>query len=1189
MKFKRVFFILVTLILLFTISSANALEDNSTSILQDNALDDISNPLDNSAKSFSDLNNLINSNNDSDIYLNNDYSFVKDSDSSLINGVLIDREVTIHGNGFTLNGNSLARIFKVTNKNVVFRDITFINGYTASDNGGAIYGQCTAIDCTFENNKANWWGGAMYKGNAIGCTFRKNYAFAYNPYYDGGGAMIEGTASNCIFENNGARFYGGALSKSTAVNCTFIGNNADRSGGAVYMSTSTDCTFRDNTVNSLDYGGGAMYGGFAENCNFISNSAPNFGGAICNGDALNCYFYNNRATYNGGAMYSGIAVKCNFENNYAECGGAILSTNAVLCTFTNNAASSKGKAMFRGISVQCKFYNNDNYDVKVWDNPVFTASDFSSVYNSGDKLSFNLKADNQDLNNVPTTIKIYQNGKLVETVSGLTGKGWTVNLAPGIYNAVLSVDDLAGKPSATATLSISQCPTSISAADITTFYGEENYFKIVLKDKFGKAIPNTQLTVDLEGIHTYVTDANGEVKIPTVNMELGTYIADITFAGNENYIKSGNTAKITVTKIETYFDFKNTNAFDLINHDLIITLKDYWGNDMDDVISVDVSGIKNYTINKKGQIIISAKDLPAGIYSINASFCGNEHYSASIASAEMTVLLIPTAISGDDITTYYANNENFIITLTDNQGNPLSNFTVTADFNGSNDYITDENGQFKMSTSSLTPGVFFANISFNGSEKYSKSNHTVKVNVEKSPVQIYMYPIFIVYNHDELIITLMDHYYKRISDLQLTVLFDTLKNYTTDENGEVRIPIKDKEPNVYSVSVLFAGNDLYQANNITFIFPIYKDHSYLYAEGLISDYNPDGYFTIKLTDGPNRPLGGMVLDVDFDGIKEYVTDDNGQVKVSTGGLSPGSYWINVYFNENKYYYSSHASYNLIISKSATQLSAPDVIMTYGDDKDLIINLKDNFSRPISGMVLTVDFNGIKEYVTDENGQVIISTAGLTPDDYPVSIKFEGNENYTASNTDSIVMIDKKRTPVDVNIDVLENDITVSVDVNSDATGFVRFEITGLKNYTFYSEIKNGKAVLYCTLLDGFYDIKVTYLENSYYHEDSTSQSFVIGNALFGKNNNLNALENAVMNLNPASEDYELLNADSVNSILANVNEKAIGEFNQTESSHLNKTTKVISSDISPDYTIPLAVLLICIIVFAGAVVIKKKS
>ena len=165
---KRVFLILVLLLIIGTISSVSA-SDLTTEFTDKLATDegDIAiyqstdtEILKETQNTFKDLNNLINGNSDSEVYLNCNYTFDPNVDVDFKEGINISRVVTIWGNGYTLNGNNSARIFSPTNADVIVRDIVFINGKTV-DNGGAIDGKCTSINCTFISNSALGYGGAV--------------------------------------------------------------------------------------------------------------------------------------------------------------------------------------------------------------------------------------------------------------------------------------------------------------------------------------------------------------------------------------------------------------------------------------------------------------------------------------------------------------------------------------------------------------------------------------------------------------------------------------------------------------------------------------------------------------------------------------------------------------------------------------------------------------------------------------------------------------------------------------------------------------------------------------------------------------------------------------------------------------------------------------------------------------------
>ena len=138
--------------------------------------------------SFADLQKEINA--VDTLILDKDYIYSANDNSS----ISITKSITIDGNGHTLDGNAMSRIFKVVNGTVVFKNIKFVNG--SAVNGSAIFGECLVINCTFINNNASY-GGAMYQGTAVNCTFINNRA-RY------GGAIFAGEAVNCTFDNNQA-------------------------------------------------------------------------------------------------------------------------------------------------------------------------------------------------------------------------------------------------------------------------------------------------------------------------------------------------------------------------------------------------------------------------------------------------------------------------------------------------------------------------------------------------------------------------------------------------------------------------------------------------------------------------------------------------------------------------------------------------------------------------------------------------------------------------------------------------------------------------------------------------------------------------------------------------------------------------------------------------------------------------
>lgn len=148
---------------------------------------------------FKELNELINGNNNTEITLDKNYTFM--SGDMEKDGITIKRSLTIDGNGFTINGNGNGRIFYVSNGTVLFKNINFINGDIGSGPGGAICtdtaSEVTAIGCNFTNN-LGYYGGAAHGITAINCRFEENHY----PASGAGAALHDSIAINCYFKHN---------------------------------------------------------------------------------------------------------------------------------------------------------------------------------------------------------------------------------------------------------------------------------------------------------------------------------------------------------------------------------------------------------------------------------------------------------------------------------------------------------------------------------------------------------------------------------------------------------------------------------------------------------------------------------------------------------------------------------------------------------------------------------------------------------------------------------------------------------------------------------------------------------------------------------------------------------------------------------------------------------------------------
>lgn len=540
-------FLLCLTVIITSISLVSAADSNSTDVDEGgDALGSVNEDvLSSSPKTFKDLNHDINDNTKSKIYLNSNYTFNSKTDSRFAEGVKITRKVTIDGKGHTLDGNGEARIFLVTNKNVVFKNITFINGNVGYDakeiNGGAIHGYCTCIDCTFKDNSAI---------NA--------------------GAMHNGTAKNCKFINNYAKYWGGAMYYGSVYKCTFIENRADY-GGALWFCFACEDSYFESNFASLY--GGAVNTAPVVNCRFVDNYAK-YGGAIFMylhydfEDTVNSVFRNNSAEY-GGAIYVDddmayedddyAAVNCNFQNNEAKYGGALYKADAAKSTFKNNRAKLKGGALYKGVICDCKFSSNYANSTK---NNYYSTKKLQASKLSSNKVSASYKANKylvvkltnskgNPIKNARITIKLSgeDEGWTLFTDANGKVKRTTKNLLPNTYNALIKYPGTSKifRSTISSKIVIKKLTAKIGAGKKTFSAKAAKKYSVTLKDSKNRVLKNKKVSIKVDGkTYSAKTNKNGKATLTLSKLtKKGTYSAQVKLT-DKIYKAAVKTVKIYV-------------------------------------------------------------------------------------------------------------------------------------------------------------------------------------------------------------------------------------------------------------------------------------------------------------------------------------------------------------------------------------------------------------------------------------------------------------------------------------------------------------------------------------------------------------------------------------------------------------------------------------------------------------------
>lgn len=295
-------------------------------------------------------------------------------------------------NATIFDGGGKSQIWLTKKGNVLFDGLTFQNGFSGTDNGGALVFNGIGVtgkvvDCVFNGNKvtdgsngtSGLSGGAIHVGEANvtveNCSFSKNYG-----------------------RNGGSLYSNNAKAELTVKGCTFTEDYTYNTGGSINNSNGTqtieDCTFT-RCYNMIGTGGAVHVNGASavqtlKNCVF----------SACEANRNNSYTkVDNKAC--GGAIcvqdaYLDI-IGCTFDGNMGSAGSAMLLqkgdglVRVTDCVFKNNKGASRGLIQTNGKAVlfmnNCQIFDN-TLRTNQWGtvihggNPSVVCMNNCSIYNN---------------------------------------------------------------------------------------------------------------------------------------------------------------------------------------------------------------------------------------------------------------------------------------------------------------------------------------------------------------------------------------------------------------------------------------------------------------------------------------------------------------------------------------------------------------------------------------------------------------------------------------------------------------------------------------------------------------------------------------------------------------------------------------------------------------------------------------
>ena len=1022
--------------------------------------------------------------------------------------------------------------------NATIRDSYFVNNSgrwggalaaTGGVSGSAI--NTISVDGTkFVNNTA-LYGGAMFvwasNYTISNSVFDNNSAFGkgdMSPNDNNGGVLIvtqdyipvSGKIVNSNFTNNKAQYGGAAWINEGTVDIdgsNFINNTATAAAGAIgfdpqytkIIATVDSSKFVNNTAGSY---AGAIYnlGDLTVSGSEFDNNKAQFGDII----------YNNKI-YNKEGILS---INGNKYSNYTENKAPIINIGDI------NTISSTG-----GIIVTVL----DNKTVNVCYGDVVTLHATvvaDGVLVAGQKLFFvidNVEYIANSLGN-GSYIASYEVKDVGSKTVGIVYDGSDVNIKTGMLNISKATPDLTvgalnitvgdleiitvtGPKDATGLITLTLngidyiLPIYNGEAkfyfqdltadeyEVSASYSGDNHYvaaenstvfkvdkvlanlKINVEDiTFGENglviitlpsdIDGSVVTVNVNGKVYPVTVENGFAKLPLRELNAGDYTISAVFAGNDKYLPGVSNALLTVSKADPALNvfISDVDYYGAFNINVALTGVDAIGLTGDVIVTVNG---KDYTVNVvNGKGNVTGVKLAAGSYDFTAKFAGDNNYNAVSDSGNFKVNKVDSVI--DVAVSDIKVGEDAVITvklLSDATG------SVTVNVNGKDYTEPVVNGIANVKVSGLKADTYDVIVKYSGDNNYNDAVATSSFTVSKVDPTMDVTVDGIVFGEDLTVEAVLP----ADATGKVVIVVDGTSYTANITDGKATQVVKDLTAGYHTVGVKYGGDDKY--NDVVVDGFVIVDKAQPVLGVVIADVNYGNEFAIEatLTGVNSTPLNGNVI-VTVNGKFYVVNVTDGKGTLTGVKLAAGTYGFTAVWAGNDNYAAVDENGDFKVNKlnSTVAVNADDIKV--GENATVSVNVP---SDATGNVIVTVDGKDYTVAIVD--GKAVKTIADLKANNYTVTVKYDGDNNYNANQNTTKFTV-SKISDYNMNITVpgdvkVGEDAVIIVNVPKDASGNVTVSV-GKDVYN--AVISNGSAkVVVSGLGAGVYNVSATFADDKY--------------------------------------------------------------------------------------------------------------
>ena len=978
----------------------------------------------NPAGTFTDLaNEIVNAT--GELKLSKNYVYDATKDSNYKNGIIINKEITINGRGFIINGNNNACAFNVSESNVILKNIEFTDCYS-SDNGGAIYWNgvngslydCNFIKCNISNN-----GGVIYwngdNGSLFDCSFVDCSCSVFSSRSTSSG-VFSGSSSTSI--SGGVIYWNGANGK--VFDCDFTNcKNFISNSHTIYLSSYTPGVMPTSSSksNSLSYGGAIYWNGpegSLYNCDFINCYSYSYSHSYAYSyfqdpqhtyatysasSACTCYSYSYGVYWKGN---NGNLSGCNFLNSSSsyssdsssDSESDSLSHNTVKAS-TSTTSSSYGGAIYwngdDGHLFNCNFITSTAYSSS---NSGSNSKFGGAIYWYGNNGNiFNSSFRNCHVPNKGYADSIYwygDNGNLLNC--NFINSGSNSSTSSSGYKGAVYWKGNEGN--------MYNCEFNGNYYDYEKYCkAEKTVYPIIL-------VHTSKLENDNRIVMFECTQLVNNISVSVYNVtdrkvlydEFNISSEDLTSSLNLNNLEVGEYQIVLEYYGDNFYSSTSTNDLFRIcmnsSYEVIITENITEGDNVtiNLTLNEDATGkvkltLPNYVcINEleNGKTSFNISDVHGGINTYEIKYIGDNKYNPIYINSAFNVLF-KSNINSDM-------NDNYIF-----GDDIVLKYTITPNCTGNISIYIDNTFKANITVGeifeleNIDAGKYNITFIYNGDEHFascsnstiltvSKVDSSIEVNSSNLPGDV---SVDVILNE------------KATGNITITLNDNSYSGYLID--GKTNIIIPNLNAGNYSVKINYTGDKNYNAKIYDNQLTINKLSSTIV--GTVDDIT---YSQKTIIDVKGSVDGIAVVKIDENYIKNINIIANTIAPVTFENISAGKHNVTITLKPtNTNYDESTYNTEFTVSKKETTLQLDVEDSVYGED--VIINV----TASEDGKVILKVGSITREKNVFANTLTKFNLGILAANSYNVEVSFNAGENYKPSNGNDNVIISPAKAEI----------------------------------------------------------------------------------------------------------------------------------------------------------------------------------